>query len=648
MKSPSMSLTLKSDPSRPGGGYAILRVDGGAPSSVAIEDRSSGLYLAPGGKWTKQPNYFDIEPIDATDARLGPEIVDHVEADTILALHSAGAGVLGILVWPAIRPSAGASSGNVIDEPAASNAAGITGEIPPAAEGASAATEEAVTAALAEPLPPPPPPMSVTRPGLAAPPPAAKGLSLRNALVIANGLAVLIIGLFLFRGTETAKGLVCEPTGALRGVSLARTFVSCPETAEVDPEQTAYNDYLQCLPGKAACAQTNCGDAYLSGFTNGSHSAQVNAARTESQKSCQADAQKKTMADDFSAFSECMRITINVCNRAQCVDRYRYKLTVEPYASSLHQEAETAANDCRRLQEESAFADFNRCVAGAAACDTARCAGAFTAAFPASSYVSKVLSTAENAARICAATQRNTGGVADCDRLAAARFDADRPANSGFVDDVATLSDEDLEKGLRACEGADVDVNLGRRIYLQRGRLLAERAVRLAKNGSSAQADQDMGDAVKNWRTADEQGSVYSANLLGTFYIGSFNRAGAHEFVTPDEYQANRYWFKAAQGGNVIGERNYAAQLLVGNGVRQDVERAVTLLRDALRRGDERAAGTLGVALYTGYPAAIGQDKIEGWRLAKRGACVDKSAREMIEREINKGRQPPSERPTCY
>ncbi|WP_294532291.1 hypothetical protein [uncultured Rhodoblastus sp.] len=292
----SITLSLKSDPSRPGGGYAILRVEGGAaPSAVAIEDRSSGLYLARGGKWTKQPNYFDIEPVDATDARLGPEIVDHVEADTILALHSAGAGVLGILVWPAIRPSAGASNGNVIDEPVASDAAGITTS--PTATGASAAAEEAVAAALAKPLPAPPPPMSETRPGFAAPPPAAKGLSLRNALLIANGLAVVIIALFLFRGTEIAKGLVCEPTGALHGVSFAHALVSCPEAAEIDTEQKAYNDYLQCLPGKAACAQISCSDIYLSGFTNGAQSVQVKSARTESQKSCGDDAQKKTAAE---------------------------------------------------------------------------------------------------------------------------------------------------------------------------------------------------------------------------------------------------------------------------------------------------------------------------------------------------------------
>jgi hypothetical protein len=128
----------------------------------------------------------------------------------------------------------------------------------------------------------------------------------------------------------------------------------------------------------------------------------VRAANSQSEKSCWPETQKKTDADTFAAFSDCLRITINICNQSQCVDRYRYKLTAEPYASTVRQAAETAANACRRQQEDSAFDAFNRCVAGAEACDTARCASAFTSAFPTSAYVSRVLQTAENAARTCA------------------------------------------------------------------------------------------------------------------------------------------------------------------------------------------------------------------------------------------------------
>ncbi len=407
-----MSLILTSDSSRPGGGYAILKTDGAvAPVSLAIEDRSSGLFLAPGGKWTKHPHYFDVEKVDPTSARLGPEIVDHVEADTILALHGEGAGLLGVQVWPSIRPSAGASSGYVMPNRVEMEVASIVGNMALTPSNAAASAPPAPppappTAAQFEELPPlPPPPTPSVEP--LAPPPAAPtgGSGFLKPLLIVNGAVLLILFLVFFRGTDAAKELVCEANSPLAGLGVAKILASCPEKVAADPEAKAYAEYLQCLPGKPVCAQKNCADAYLSTFPSGGHAEQVRAAAMDSQRSCSADADKKTAADTFAAFNECLRTTLNICSRSQCVDRYRYKLTIEPYASSLRQSAETAANDCRRQQEEAGFAEFNRCVAGAAACDTARCASAFTSAYPTSTYVSKVLQTAEYAARTCAAQQ---------------------------------------------------------------------------------------------------------------------------------------------------------------------------------------------------------------------------------------------------
>ncbi len=638
-----MPLILSSDPSHAGGGYAILQVEGAAaPATIAIEDRSTGLFLAPGGRWTKRPNDFEVEKIDQTRVRLGPDIVDHVEADAILALHAQGEA-LGVVVWPAIRPSAGVGSGDVMPDQAEMAIVGAIGDSPtpppsPPVAPTSASTDLA-------PLPPPPPP-PVRAEVAAKPAEPVRRVGLLKQILIANALILLILGIFAFRGTETARGLVCEPTGALHEIGIAKTLVGCAEKAAVNPEETAYNDYLQCVPGQPACAQKRCGDAYLSAFANGAHATKVRAASAASQQACEADAEKQSAAEVFAAFNECMRTTPNVCNRSQCVDRYRYKLTTEPYASSLRQAAETAAGDCRRSQEDAAYAQFNSCVAGADACDAARCASAFTSGFPNSAYVSRVLQAAENAARTCRqATEPQ--GLADCDQYAANRFDADRPTNASFVEDAATLSDESIETGLRACASADVNMSGGRRVYLQRGRLLAERAVRRARNGDFALADDDMADAIKNWRTAEGLGSAYAANVLGTLFSGSFNRASGREFIAADLSQAIQYWSKAARAGNVNGERNLAAYLLTGNGVQQDVQRAVSLLVDAFKRGDEKAAAILGVALYTGYPAAIGKDRIEGWRLVKRGACADKTAKNLIEQEISKGRQPASERPTC-
>ena len=457
------------------------------------------------------------------------------------------------MVWPAIRPSAGVSSGDVMPDQAEMAIVGAIGDSP---------------APPSSPNRPPRPPRRQPRASAAPPPPPVRvevrGRSQPNRsgaaacssqILIANGLLLLILGLFAFRGTETARGLVCEPTGALHGIGIAKSLVGCAEKAAVDPEETAYNDYLQCVPGQPACAQKRCGDAYLSAFANGAHAAKVRAASAASQQACEAEAEKKTAAEVFAAFNDCMRTTVNVCNRSQCVDRYRYKLTTEPYASSLRQAAETAAGDCRRSQEDAAYAQFNSCVAGADACDAARCASAFTSDFPNSAYVPRVLQAAKNAARTCGQAAE-PGGFADCDQHAANHFDDDRPANASFVEDTALLSEESIETGLRACASADVNISGGRRVYLQRGRLLAERAVRRARNGDVALADVDMTDAIKNWRTAEGLGSAYAANVLGTLFSGSFNRASGREFVAADLSQAIQYWSKAARAGNVTGERN--------------------------------------------------------------------------------------------
>ena len=328
-----MPLTLTSDPSRPGGGYAILQVDtGAAPASLAFEDRSTGLFLAPGGKWTKQPHHFDVERIDAMRVRLGPDIVDHVDADAILALHRQDAGVLGVQVWPAIRPSAGAASGDVMPDRVEMAIVSAIGDSP-------------LRLRLRPNRPPRPHRRRwrlfrrrLRRPVRLefAPKPAepARRGGLLKPILIANGLLLLILGLFAFRGTDAAKALVCEPTGALYGIGIVKSLVACAEKAAVDPEETAYNDFLQCVPGQPACAQKRCGDAYLSAFVYGAHAAKVRAASAASQQACEAEAEKNNAAKIFSEFNDCMRITINVCNRSQCVDRYRYKLTTEPYASS--------------------------------------------------------------------------------------------------------------------------------------------------------------------------------------------------------------------------------------------------------------------------------------------------------------------------
>jgi hypothetical protein len=110
-----MSLRVKHDSSKVGGGYAILSSsDQALPISVAIEDRSNGLFLCKGGDWAKTRVYHSVDPIDEKTVRLGPDIVDHIPSDTPIAIFAGDASRIGVLVWKQIQPSAGLSTGNVI------------------------------------------------------------------------------------------------------------------------------------------------------------------------------------------------------------------------------------------------------------------------------------------------------------------------------------------------------------------------------------------------------------------------------------------------------------------------------------------------------------------------------------------------------
>ncbi len=235
---------------------------------------------------------------------------------------------------------------------------------------------------------------------------------------------------------------------------------------------------------------------------------------------------------------------------------------------------------------------------------------------------------------------------ATCDRFAGNRFDGDHPATAGFTDEIFTLSQADLQAGLAACDANTARGGADRRFMVQRGRLLAHLALIRLAAGDVAEAAAAMNAAVALWHQGDAMGSAYAANLLGAFHSGTFNRP-SHAFVTPDDSAADALWKKAMEAGNVVAERNYAAQLLVGKGVARDPIRAVALLRDAASKGDLHASGVLGVALYTGTPSGIALDKAAGWPLAVAAQCVDPSARALVERVIAGGAQPATARRDC-
>ena len=235
---------------------------------------------------------------------------------------------------------------------------------------------------------------------------------------------------------------------------------------------------------------------------------------------------------------------------------------------------------------------------------------------------------------------------ATCDRLAGNRFDGDRPATAGFTDEIFTLSQADLDAGLAACDPNPAREGADRRFAVQRGRLLAHLAlIRLAAKDIPG-ATSAMDAAVVLWRHGDKMGSAYAANLLGAYYGGTFNRP-SHAFVTPDDSAADALWKKATEAGNIVAERNYAAQLLAGKGVAADPVHAVALLRDAASKGDLHASGVLGVALYTGMPSGVAPDRAAGWPLVVAAQCVDPGAAALVERVVAGGTQPASAHRDC-
>ena len=240
------------------------------------------------------------------------------------------------------------------------------------------------------------------------------------------------------------------------------------------------------------------------------------------------------------------------------------------------------------------------------------------------------------------------GGVDDtaCDKAAGSRFDPDHPAAGGFVEDVFDLAQAAVEGGIAACDPRPDRTGRDRRILVQHGRLLAARALLRAENGDPAAARRDMDEAIIAWTTGSGHGSALADSLLGSYAFGSLNRPSL-TFMPPDEVAATLAWKRGMERGSVVAQRNYAAQLMAGRGVEADAARAVTLLRDAIARGDERAAGILGVALYTGVPADVTMNKAEGWPLVVRAQCLDKASRDLVTAEVQRGSHPQDDRRGC-
>ena len=101
-----MTLSLRNDRSRAGGGFALLEGEGLADvSTIAIENASSpGSYLGEDGKWGKAPFQFPVEAASG-GLSLGPHVVDFVPTDMQVALHAQDGRDLGKLFWADVIPS---------------------------------------------------------------------------------------------------------------------------------------------------------------------------------------------------------------------------------------------------------------------------------------------------------------------------------------------------------------------------------------------------------------------------------------------------------------------------------------------------------------------------------------------------------------
>lgn len=390
-----MALTVKSDPARPGGGYALLSLSGTSDTSrIAFEDRSSGLFLAEDGAWGRQPHYFELETADQNLLRIGPEVVDRVEADTPVALHAPGLGAIGTLIWPPLRPSALAADGNRL---AARAPAGI--EAPP-------------------PPPPPPPAKPDERPQappLPEPPvPAPATPRSRRWAPILWGLAALILA------SAAALAWVQFSAGC-EGNLVTRLFgienrTDCVDHARADIETIAYAAFQQCVDRSGPCERDACAEAYVERAPAGAHIERVREKRAESLATCDRD---RTQAADFAAFNACVSQTPDPCARKDCVDRYRSRLEAEPFASSLRMVRETAAAACATGEADRAYAAFNACLARSADCDREACASTLPGAVRNGSHGPDIAAALESARLSCSDSRAFADFTTCMDRPAA-------------------------------------------------------------------------------------------------------------------------------------------------------------------------------------------------------------------------------------
>jgi hypothetical protein len=399
-----MALRLKADPSKQGGGFAVLGSDAPLPAKVAIEDRSNGLYLGEQGGWSKARVYLPVEAIDKTSVRLGPQIVDHIPSDTPIALYDDNSALVGNLVWRGIRPSAGANAGDAVRIGADRTVpTPVLGNVEPDAPENDEGDTNGSGSGSGEALPPPPPP----KPGESR---KRYGRALNAALALL--IAVPALGYLAMQIDGPHEALVCSQTGIFHGSSLMNRLFPCASAA---PDQRTYVAYLECTSGKSGCAVQSCAQTYLASKNTFNRDA-VERTRLDAEKVCRAAEDNSRATAALQKLNECLS-TSPACGNTACIARYEDALKVEPFASQLRQIAQRAADACRVSQEATAYSTFNQCVAGANTCDKARCADTYLSQFPNEPHSIEVMrtkSSAENACRSDEDSKSNFARLNEC------------------------------------------------------------------------------------------------------------------------------------------------------------------------------------------------------------------------------------------
>lgn len=180
-----MGLTLRPDSHHPAGGHAILAGPGlGKISALSVENVFSSQFLGADGKWGKLRHAFAVAPArgEADALCLGPEIVDHILTDLMIALRDGGGVPLGRIVWPdSVAPRRDAGQDRVSDDWAGEAAQNRGPErVDPLPETAVADLPEP------DPIAPPNPPPPIVDP---LPLPVAR----RRRWLIPTGLALAVL-----------------------------------------------------------------------------------------------------------------------------------------------------------------------------------------------------------------------------------------------------------------------------------------------------------------------------------------------------------------------------------------------------------------------------------------------------------------------